>query len=574
MLSRFSKANLRAKSILGTALVGTAILGFAFPHVSNAEVDTRNGNLFMSYVDLRYEGGFDPVMRRVNNSKSPYKGIFGFGWGNEYETYLKIESDASVTVHEFGSGAANRFVPVGFSQADLKKAVDNLGELARKSGFAGSEDQLKRYKLKLTVNAEFRSSQWELFVKQKKAQPRKLTVGAQLKSTLYSYQYITKVADGYVRKTDTGLTQFFNEQGKLVKFLDKNKNTIDFSYGKDGNLAKIVDNFNRKMFFTFNLQAFVEKIEGENNKVATYKYNRAGELVESKDVDGHVYTYAYDTQGKHNLVKVGYSDGTSMKVEYWGKEKFENVKSVTDRDGTLTQYDYATLPGTPPGRKVTTKILSQGKVVSTSAFEYYTKPGASGEEWTQRLVAVVDGERTDTVYDEKCALPSSITKGKESTRFAYDVKCHLTEKTTPTEITKLQYDPKAGKVSYVDLFAVAGGKPKLTSWSKFKYYDDTANLEIAENSSKKKVTLLYDAAGRIRVMVDQDGRKISFKYNEASKPIEITDAKAGTINVEYTNSGEIKNVDSKAGRAVASQVTTSFQNLLDIIRPAGVTLAF
>jgi hypothetical protein len=52
------------------------------------------------------------------------------------------------------------------------------------------------------------------------------------------------------------------------------------------------------------------------------------------------------------------------------------------------------------------------------------------------------------------------------------------------------------------------------------------------------------------------------------------DSKAGSITVSYTNAGEIKSVDSSGGRKVASEVTAAFQNLLEIIRPAGVNLSF
>jgi hypothetical protein len=48
----------------------------------------------------------------------------------------------------------------------------------------------------------------------------------------------------------------------------------------------------------------------------------------------------------------------------------------------------------------------------------------------------------------------------------------------------------------------------------------------------------------------------------------------GSINVSYTNSGEIKKVESAAGRRVAVQVTSAIQNLVDIIKPAGVNLSF
>src|SRR5262249_36764989 len=114
---------------------------------------------------------------------------------------------------------------------------------------------------------------------------------------------------------------------------------------------------------------------------------------------------------------------------------------------------------------------------------------------------------------------------------------------------------------------------KQVDWSTFEY-DNAGNLTFAKNSEKKGVKLFYDGNGRIRSMVDQDRRVINFKYNENSKPVEITDPSLGTITVSYKQSGEIAKVESTAGRKIALQVTSAFQNLLDIIRPAGVSLSF
>lgn len=114
----------------------------------------------------------------------------------------------------------------------------------------------------------------------------------------------------------------------------------------------------------------------------------------------------------------------------------------------------------------------------------------------------------------------------------------------------------------------------LASWSKFQY-DDKGNLKHAENSENKKVDLIYDTVGRIQVLLDQQHHsQISFEYNESSKPEKITDSKLGSIKVKYNDAGEIENVDGSGGKQVAAQVTAAFQDLLDIVRPAGVTLSF
>jgi YD repeat-containing protein len=118
-----------------------------------------------------------------------------------------------------------------------------------------------------------------------------------------------------------------------------------------------------------------------------------------------------------------------------------------------------------------------------------------------------------------------------------------------------------------------GSDRKKAQWAEYKY-DDHGNLATARNSEGKSVKIVYDHFGRIKALVDQNKRQLQFKYNEANRPIEIADPKVGKIQVKYNNAGDIQKVDSSGGRKIALQVTSAFQNLLDIIRPAGVTLSF
>jgi len=208
--------------------------------------------------------------------------------------------------------------------------------------------------------------------------------------------------------------------------------------------------------------------------------------------------------------------------------------------------------------------------VSRQKYDYFFKYKPDGEEWTYKLVQADDGEVTETVYNECCGLPLLIKRGGEETAFVYDTKGRVVKKTTPSEVTELTYDGKAGKVAKV----VKNSKldKKFSSWSQFEY-DDRGNLVFAKNSDKRGVKLFYDATGRIKTMVDQDRRRLDFKYDQNSRPVEIADPKLGIIKVSYKAGGEIDKVDSTAGQKVALQVTTAFQSLLEIIRPAGVSLS-
>jgi YD repeat-containing protein len=542
------------------------------PIQAPASVSLKNGNYFIGYTDLVYPGGFEPKIERIYNSKTPYKGMFGWGWGSEYEAYLNVSADGSVVLHEYGGGAENRFNPTSFNAKELEDAVNKIAEVAQKAGALGSADAMAAYKNHLKTDAIFRNDEWEKFRAQGKLKPRELSHNTQLHSNRFSYQYITKVKGGYIRIYDNGRIEKFNENGKLARVQDKNNNFIEFSYGKDGKISRLADNFNRKIFFFFNSAGFLEKVQGENGKEATYKYNNLSELESSKDVDGNHYTYKYSSDKRHNMIEIGYSDKTSTVISYFGRDKMENVKSVKSREGALTEYTYGNDPANKDYVSVAVEIKgSDGQSLSKNKYEYFFKRKADGEEWTYKTVSLLDGEKTETVYNEGYGLPVYIKRGEEETRFEYDGKGHVIKKTTPSEITELTYDSKVSKVSKVVRHSKTDKKQMY--WSTFKY-DLKGNLILAKNSDSKTVKLFYDLNGRIRSLVDQGNRRIDFKYNEHSKPIMISDPKLGAITVSYTNSGEIKKVDSSAGRKIALQVTSAFQNLLDIIRPAGVTLSF
>jgi YD repeat-containing protein len=213
-----------------------------------------------------------------------------------------------------------------------------------------------------------------------------------------------------------------------------------------------------------------------------------------------------------------------------------------------------------------------GALISTSSYEYGLTLLPDGREVTSRLTTILDGDRTVTTYQTACGLPIKIERSGEVTQFEYDAACHVTRKDTPSEVSLLAYDPKVGKVTRVERWSKSA--PEKKTRHEFAY-DAAGNLVRAESHDGKKVSLKYDANGRISEMTDlTNNRVVSFVYNQSSKPIEITVSGVGAITVQYNERDEIKKVESSGGREVSLQVTSAFQHLLDIIRPAGVSLSF
>ncbi|MGE0616855.1 MAG: DUF6531 domain-containing protein, partial [Bacteriovoracia bacterium] len=79
--------------VRGSAKIGAGlglVFGLALAPTASSNVSLKNGNFFVAYRDLYYPGGFEPKVERVYNSKTGFQGIFGYGWGTEYEVYLTV----------------------------------------------------------------------------------------------------------------------------------------------------------------------------------------------------------------------------------------------------------------------------------------------------------------------------------------------------------------------------------------------------------------------------------------------------------------------------------------------------
>jgi YD repeat-containing protein len=553
-----------------------AIVSISTAH-ARADVSLRNGNFFVSFRDIAYPGGIEPKIERVYNSKSDFTGIFGYSWGTEYETHLAVDPDGSLIISEFGGGANNRFVARNYSEKDLEASINSLTEAAKKSSIVSTAKDVDDYKKRLHTNFDFRAKQYAIFVN-KGLVPRKVVAdGTQYTSTNYQYQYITKVKGGYVRVLEVGGVQKFNEAGKLVQLMDRNKAYINFSYDKNGRMVQLVDNQNRKMDISYNQQGLVEKVKGESGKSAEFRYSKEGLLSYSKDDGGVENTYKYTQDQFLNITEIGYpgdkdakGQPKKMTILYYPADKSSSVKAVFNPDGTSNEYEYTKDPKNKDYYAVRVLLKeANGARISDSKYEYFSKNRLGGEDYTQKMISTIDGDKTETTYDEKLGYPIKIVNNGRTTTMEYDAKGRMTKKVTPLETTELTYDQAVGKVSKVTRKIRSG----TVLWSEFQYDKASANLTFARNNDKKSVKLVYDQQGRIAALVDESGRQLRFKYNDLSKPIEISDAKLGTVKFSYKNSGEVDKIESNGGANVATEVMRALQGLIDITAPAGVTMS-
>ncbi|MBT4790897.1 MAG: hypothetical protein HON90_04950 [Halobacteriovoraceae bacterium] len=550
-MMNFFKSN--AIIFLATLLVGTAYGG----------VNLKNGNFYISYTDILVPGtGKSLDMTRTYNSKSTEKGWFGFGWGNIFETKLATSPDGCVVVYEHGAGGKTRFCPK--NSVDPKKAAMKIVSAMRKRS-AVSATVEKNLVKRLVNNAELRHVYARKF-----GVKTNIAKGSVLYSNQRGIQEVHVTADGYMRKSNDGKKEYFDKKGRLQKVKDNNNYVVEFTYRKK-QLYSIKDSFAKQIYFSWYSTGKVKKMWSAKDKVASFKYD-GDDLIYSQDVGGNKYAFEYDTN--HNLTKIVYNPDRkkgvkedSMKMAFEKKTFF--ISSITDRNGEVTAYKYGANKKSPKDHywtDVTKKGFNNKKV--TNRYEYEIKAKPDGARYTYRIMTKINGVKTETIYSACCGLPIKIARGKVVTNFEYNDKGLLTKKnSTRGDFVRISYEKKHNKISKV---VNNGGT------TSFKY-DKKGNLKQANNSKGKSVLLIYNSKGKIQKMVDKDTktkkrRTLSFKYNSLGKPVEIEMMKVGKIQVAYDNYGEIKRVESKQGHKMALQVTQAFQNLLAIVKPAGVNL--
>jgi YD repeat-containing protein len=530
-----------------------------------AGVNLKNGNFYVTYTDLSAPGGGTPLeITRTYNSKSTDDGWFGFGWGSDFETFLTVSPDGSVMVHENGSGALTRFTPrkkLDPAQA-AQKIVQAMKKVKRLSSSAA-----KNFLDKLTKDAQLR-----MIYARRYSVKTNLADGTILYSNNRGLQKIKKVKSGYLRQYADGRKEYFDGAGRLKRIVYKGTQKVDIAYmGKKGSNANkvksITDSMGKQVFFSWypGSNGKVQSVWTTGKTKVTYKY-KGRDLVSAVDNAGNKFFYDYDSN--HNLTEVKYKDGSTMKVEYAPKTFF--VSSVTDRRGRKTSYKYDSNPKNPQNHywtEVSRKSISGKNVTNRYEYELKTKP--DGEKYTYRVLTVIDGVRTETINSECCGLPIKITRGNVTTNFEYNKDGLLTKKTSTTgERVELSYHPKSKKIV----------KVRNNQGTTVFKYNRKAELTYAKNSAGKEVKLYYNIDGRIKSMAARDKRNkkeqvLSFVYNAQGKPVQISMKRVGKIKVYYDSFGEIKRVESKQGSKMALQVTRAFQNLLSIVKPAGVSLS-
>ncbi|MDH4466546.1 MAG: DUF6531 domain-containing protein [Bacteriovoracaceae bacterium] len=578
------------------------ILMVAVVSIGHSGVNLTNGNFFINYTDLvTTSQGINFKLERVYNSKSSHNGWFGVGWGTVFEAKVETAVDGSIMVLENGSSGFGRFIPKkGITKKDVDVAIEKIVKAVKekkaKEGKPLDQKTTESLISSLQKNEIYRhniSKQYEV--------KSELPVGTVLVSEDVPGQELQVTTTGYERTLGNGIKQSFDKEGRLVKSRDLQNYGFDVTY-KGKNPEMIKDTVGNQVFITVGpTSGKVEEIKDIKGNVATYKYDARRSLIETLDIEKNGYRYTYDKI--FNLtnitdLKIKDKSKADLKIEYMPKNY--NVGKVVARNGEVTNYFYQQELGKNKSNLYRTFVIRDGKAEKYE-YEYGIRQDGSlypkrtltmlGGKFDVKTLAYTGGDTEEYLYSERHSQPIESHIGNRVTKMDYTEDGFLKTKEEIVagkviDKVSLTYDPKMKKLVGID------GKKVKATYS----YNSKGELEVGKTSDGRAIKLNYDFKGRISSMISVLERRgvasaapnsprtnisLNFEYNEEGKPTKIELKGLGHLVIGYANSkvSSVKTIvdptakkDNKNELDVSFTINNAFENLMEVVRPAGVSI--
>jgi RHS repeat-associated protein len=384
---------------------------------------------------------------------------------------------------------------------------------------------------------------------------------------------------------------YFDEQGYHTATVDKNGNTVSFTYERallgnrnTGVLQHVTDATGRRTltldyYQRGDLFAYIvdgKKLTGTNldnlfivnklrsvtdvsGRTVAFTYTERGSLGEVvdglDDQDAKPFTFFYDEDAGKLLSTVD-PNGNTTRVDYFTDTARKwHVRTVTDRRGNPTSLDYAD-PDGGEGSKVTNTLVDGNGHATTTLLDGYGRPervtNAKDEtvqlHWDEDnnvIRLVEDNGATQTWrYDQKTGFPLEIRDAEATendgppTRLGYRTEldghvADLTEKTTPEgRKWTFGYDDNGNLVAVVD--PKGNATPEANDYTS-RYSYDTFGQLIDQTDANGNTTRFrdYDANGFPRLITDALDCTTSYRYDDVGNVVALTDARNRTSTYTY-----------------------------------------
>jgi YD repeat-containing protein len=304
-----------------------------------AQVQTSNGNFYVSYEDLTLTGSEWSVDRSYN-SFTTGSNLFGIGWGSNLATRLWPLPDGQLLLSNFGTGRRDLYLPLAFHRAGIYQMIDTIvADEIRRSKLTRSPKDVIRRRSELIADGSMRASKYVDAIHKNNSAP---TVALQPVSDKWINEYreseiILWEGDAYHLsrfKNDV----YFDRFGRMIHDQTPSDD-VYFRYDPQGKLHTI-RRANDSARVVMDEKGHILSISHLDSvgriREACYQYSPSGLLVTSIDAENNRYVYEYDRND--NMTFTRYSNGAYRRMEY--DPATNRTIGFRERNGDSSRYEY------------------------------------------------------------------------------------------------------------------------------------------------------------------------------------------------------------------------------------------
>jgi RHS repeat-associated protein len=387
-----------------------------------------------------------------------------------------------------------------------------------------------------------------------------------------------------------GPTLKFNTSGRLVAKIDRNGNSMSFTY-TGSNLTRITDGVGRSVNLEYTGSS-ITRVTDPLGRVMNYAYDSSNRLATVIDARGDATRYNYDDLNRITSIVDGRGN-TKKQIAYDANGRVSQQKMADD--GTL-RYNY-TLAGQlvtgvtmtdAVGRTMQKRFDGRGYV--TEYTDGLGQRSVIQRDMNTHLPVQTTGPcgcaEVTRAFDERGNLLSQTDRLGQTTRYAYDpVFNKITRKTDRLgRVTTYVYDARGNMVSMTDPLSQtwtyvydANGQPTsmtdpLNHTMRMEY-DAQGNMTARVDALNHRTTMEYDAVGHLTAIVDPLGRRTLMTYDPVDRIASMTDASGATTTYTYDANGNQTSL-TNANNQTWTRIYDVKNNLLSSVDPLGRTTRY
>ena len=346
----------------------------------------------------------------------------------------------------------------------------------------------------------------------------------------------------------------YDDAGRLWYIIDRNNNTIDYSYTSTDKIDTITYPDASTVRFTYNQH---DSLTGMQDSVGStsYGYDFAHRLTSQTDANGFAIGYGYDAAG--NVTSITYPGSKTVTYTYDALNRLKTVKidwlspkpiatynyddagrliSLTNFNSTVTYYGYDN------ANRLT--ALENKKSDNTTILASYS------------FTLDANGNRTGVVQNE----PLTLTPSADTVSYTYNAKKN---RLMTANTTNFNYDNE-GQLSsgYSSTYSFDYEHRLKTIGSNIQFYYDGGGNRLKAIRSGVETRYIYDAGGNLLAEADGSNNIIRYYIHGLGLMAMVTPANA-VYTYHYNAVGSTIAMTDSTQAIVNKYVYDPFGNILN-----------